>query len=161
MKNKKITYLLLGLVALIWGYFFYVLFGNSSSTPVVEDIVINEDVVVIDSITLWPLNLNYSDPFLKRKIKGSGVGYYPQAQPKKSNQRPKPKVKPKPAPQIVWPLIEYGGTVNKTKGLVKIRHQLLIVNQGENANDVSILKIYPDSIVVAWNDKVKTFYKNK
>tara|TARA_B100000963_G_C22518548_1_gene621896 strand:+ start:710 stop:1033 length:324 start_codon:yes stop_codon:yes gene_type:complete len=107
MKNKKFTYLLIGLVALIWGFFFYMLF--SDNTPTIEQ-QMNTFVPLElgeDSITFQKLNLAYKDPFLARRIVSSGyrnINRLPSLNPKIQLKVQKPIVK-KPSNVFVWPKI--------------------------------------------------------
>ncbi len=164
MKNKKLTYVLIALVVLIWGFFFYVLFGPTEtvgSTYVPVDLEPDEKQ---DTIQFQELDLNYSDPFLNRKIVAvSGVsentGSVNNQQPKKVYQPVKPVQKVEPT--IIWPKIEYGGTVNNSKGLIKINNSLRILEHGEGYNEVNILGIYPDSIQVEYKGEKKSITKNK
>lgn len=162
MKNKKFTYLLIGLVALIWGFFFYMLF--SDNTPTTEPQV-NTFVAVDaeeDSIPFQELNLAYKDPFLARKIVSSGYNKINQ-NPSKSSVKPKrqkPAVK-KPSNIFVWPKVVYGGTLNGEKGLLTLNNEQLIAEEGKQINDFKIVNIYPDSIRIAYKEKTKIFFKNR
>lgn len=162
MKNKKFTYLLIGLVALIWGFFFYMLF--SDNTPTTEPQV-NTFVAVDaeeDSIPFQELNLAYKDPFLARKIISSGyaINNSPSVNRGVKPKTQKPVVK-KPANVFRWPKVVYGGTLNGEKGLLTLNNEQLIAEEGKQINDFKIVNIYPDSIRIAYKEKTKVFFKNR
>jgi hypothetical protein len=162
MKNKKFTYLLTGLVAIIWGFFFYMLF--SDNTPTTEQQVNTFVAVeaVEDTIAFQELNLAYKDPFLARKIVSSGYININQSL-SKSTIKPKPQ-KPavkKPSNIFVWPKVVYGGTLNGEKGLLTLNNEQLIAEEGKQINDFKIVNIYPDSIRIAYKEKTKVFFKNQ
>ena len=163
MKNKKFTYLLIGLVALIWGFFFYMLFSNNS--PVDEGYV-NTYVALEaeqDSVVFQELNLAYKDPFLARKIVSKTYNNTNQTPSLNPNNKPKiqkPVVK-KPANVFRWPEVVYGGTLNGKKGLLTLNDERLIAEEGKQINDFKIINIYPDSIRIAYKEKTKVFFKNR
>lgn len=161
MKNKKFTYLLIGLVALIWGFFFYMLFsGNSPQTE--HQVVSNKPIELgNDSIVFKKLNLSYKDPFLNRNIVSKGYRRgVPVSNTKVKPHTQKPAVN-KPTPVLVWPKVEYGGTLNDNKGLVNLNNYLIIAEEGKVFNEFTILNIYPDSIRISYKEKAKVFFKNK
>ena len=66
-----------------------------------------------------------------------------------------------PKPVFVWPRVEYGGTLNDDKGLVKLNNSLVIAEEGKVVNEFTILNIYPDSIRISYKEKTKVFFKKK
>ncbi len=161
MKNKKFTYWLIGLVALIWGFFFYMLFaGNSPQTE--QQIASYEPIELSnDSIIFKRLNLDYKDPFLARNIVYKGYrGGVSVSNRKVIPKKQKTAVKVK-TPVFVWPRVEYGGTLNDDKGLVTLNNNLIIAEEGKVVNEFTILNIYPDSIRISYKEKTKVFFKNK
>ena len=161
MKNKKFTYLLIGLVALIWSFFFYMLFSGNS--PQTEQQVVSYEPIELgnDSIIFKKLNLSYKDPFLARNI----VSREFRGKVSVSNTKVKPKKQKTavniPKPAFVWPRVEYGGTLNDDKGLVTLNNSLVIAEEGKVVNEFTILNIYPDSIRISYKEKTKVFFKNK
>ena len=162
MKNKKFTYLLIGLVAIIWGFFFYILFSDNS--PITEQQVSTYEPLKVgeDTVVFQELNLTYKDPFLARKIVSKGYikGGVPSLNRNVKPKKTKPVVK-KPTNIFVWPKVEYGGTLNGEKGLITLNNRLLIAKEGEEINEFKILNIYPDSIRLIYKNKSKVFFKNK
>ena len=161
MKNKKVTYLLICFVAIIWGFFFYMLFSNNS--PQTEQQVISYEAIdeVNDSIVFKKLNLSYNDPFLARSIVSKG--YIKSVPSLNLNVKVKSKknVIKKVKQDFVWPKVVYGGTLNGDKGLVSLNNRLLIVKEGQLANEFTVVNIYPDSIRISFKENTKVFLKNK
>ena len=163
MKNKKFTYLLIGLVALIWGFFFYMLFSNNSPA---DEGYVNTYVAPEteqDSIVFQKLNLTYKDPFLARKIVSKGynnINQIPSLNPTIKPKVQKQEVK-KPSNVFIWPKVVYGGTLNGKKGLLTLNNERLIAEEGKQINDFKIINIYPDSIRIAYKEKTKVFFKNQ
>jgi hypothetical protein len=157
MKNKKLTYILLPVVAIIWGFVIFQFFfknENEFVAPSFQEFNLQEKQ---DSLIFIAVNFDFTDPFLKRKIISSNVK--PKAFPKKPSKaifKRKPIVK-----QIIWPKIEYGGTVNETKGLVNINGRLNILKESERSQNVTLLNLYSDSIKVQFKSEQKVIAKNK
>ena len=143
LKNKRMTYLLIALVALIWGLVFYKIYSNFGGKKQVAKNV-QQSVVKIDngqSDSIFTLLLNYTDPFLK----GSGL---PTGIPILSG------VKNNSITQIInWPLIEYRGLLtskNDCMGLLKIQSSDILVKQGKVYSSVKIRAITKDSIFLEY-----------
>ena len=161
MKNKKLTYLLLPIVVLLWGYAIFQVFGGSKQAYVpVPDTVTFDEELLKDSLQFEALNFNFSDPFLKRKIintKSVSVSRNPiQTRPyqvKKQNVQ-------KPV-TIQWPNIRYGGTVNATKVFISINSQSDILNVSDEIQGVKIKEVFEDSIQVEFKGESKVILKNK
>ena len=161
MKNKKFTYLLIGLVALIWGLFFYMLFSNNS--PQAEQQIIDYEPIEVesDSIVFKGLNLSYKDPFLARNIVSRGDINLVSTSSRKVKPIIEKTAPNKTTPVFIWPRVEYGGTLNDNKGLVNLNNHLIIAEEGQVINEFEILNIYSDSIRISYKGKIKVFLKNK
>jgi len=163
MKNKKLTYILLPLVGVIWGFFFYTLFSNKSTVQSAPVDPITDSIEIADSISFKSLDLDYSDPFLKRKIVavgqkilGENKSFIPSSK-QISGQFNKPKV----TATTIWPRVEYGGTINQNKGLIRINNDLVLLKKGETQGDVKLISLYQDSIRLQYKKELKTFLKNQ
>jgi hypothetical protein len=144
LKNKKITYLLIVLVALIWGLIFYKIYTNFGGKKRVEkkmpQSVANVENGQRDSI--FTLSFDYPDPFLK----GSGQS---SAAPIKNTGNPK---------IITWPLIEYRGLMtsnnkNESTGLLKVQASNLLVKQGKVYAEIKVRTIMRDSIFLEFQNE--------
>jgi hypothetical protein len=157
MKNKKLTYILLPLVAVIWAFVIFQFFFKSENEFVAPSVQAFNFQEKQDSLTFIAVNFDFPDPFLKRKIISSNIKHKTL-----TNKQSKPIPKRKPiVKQIIWPKIEYGGTVNETKGLVNINGRLNILNELQLSQEVTLLNLYPDSIRVQFKSEEKVIVKNK
>jgi len=148
LKNKKITYLLIALVALIWGLIFYKVYSNFGGENLVEKsfphAVVKFENGQRDSV--FTLLLDYPDPFLK------GLG---QQIDIPNTESVKVAIIP---PVVSWPSIEYRGLLtdnskNESTGLLKILNSNLLVKQGKVYSAVKIQTISRDSILLEYQNE--------
>ena len=165
MKKKTTTYILLAVVAAIWGIVIFKVFNYATDDSLQDTSympMIQKDTLQREKYDTIPLQLNYSDPFLKRSTMSTPI--VKQEQPKEKVQsKPEP---PKPVPvikeRVFWPQIQYDGTIG-SKGaslaMMKINGQSFIVAKGKSEKEVTVKKIYQDSILVIYKHEEKVFYK--
>ena len=142
-KNKKVTYLLISLVGLIWGLLFYKIYSNFGEKRIAKKII-SQPSTKVEEITkdsTYTLSLNYPDPFLK------GI--------RQSDISAKNPVK---AIIINWPPIEFRGLLaGKTKkentGLLKIQNSNLLAKCGMVYSEIKVLEITKDSIFLMYHDE--------
>ena len=154
MKNKKLLYVLIPAVILVWGAIIYKvvmgLGGNEdTSFQKIEMAEIHSTDVLNDTFSINP---SYRDPFSGKQIK-------------KIVTTGQPTIKKIVAPPVIanWPSIIYGGIVknqksNKQLVLVSINGQSTMLKIGESYNNVELLKVFKDSIEVKFG-KEKRFVK--
>lgn len=159
VKNKRVTYLLICVVCLVWGIIIYRLFfldrGGDEETVFLKAKTVHEpyDQYTVKKDT-FKLALNYRDPFPGKAIT--------PAEPPKADLSVHTDFKPvKPViPPVIWPAIKYTGYITnpKTKKMVAI----LTVNgkermtaEGESLEGIKLLKNKKDSILVSWMGKQK------
>ncbi|MEZ5199165.1 MAG: hypothetical protein R2764_23120 [Bacteroidales bacterium] len=113
MKNKKVLYILLPAVFIVWGYIAFKIFGHlyrNDSVPFTQGEI--KTVAKKNSIPdTFSLINNYPDPFLKRRIKKNNTV---SKRVKKTIYDTK---------KIVWPVIKYTGRMENQhtkKSLVSI-----------------------------------------
>jgi hypothetical protein len=161
MKNKKLQWVLLPAVLLIWGYVGYRFFsGMQGNTPVPLGSGKSQVLAVADVDTLrYELKLNYPDPFLKNQKRR--VVSSPDPAPGAAKAPPKPKVKVTVQPMPVrWPDIAYKGQIEK-KGaaaplcIVEIGKALHFMRVGGEEQGIKLLKVYTDSIQVEYLKREK------
>ena len=148
MKNKKVIYLLLGVVLLVWGLIFYRLFSGmgpsenrtSSSTGIYKD---STEKNVADTFSIVG---HYRDPFLGTMASD------------------KPEIKPGPhvalvakvlPPPLAWPVTGYGGMIknqksNKQLVLIQINSQNHLMKTGDAMEGIQLLKITKDSVELSF-----------
>lgn len=165
MKNKKLLFILVPVVVVVWGIIFYRIFNQiiKKNQVFVPQININElpiDEIKKDTFTIVA---NYRDPFL-----GSSVNY---SQPENDNkkiekkkQKTEPSITGRTNRRVRWPEIEYSGSIyNKDSkqsiAVMKIDNNGFLMYLNETNSGVTLLKIYEDSIRVSFEDDIKTILK--
>jgi len=156
MKSKKLTYVLLIVVALIWYKVFFRVKANLFGEEVlVENIQSEEGInMMITNKDTVDLKLNYRDPFGDYSI-------VPIKIEKVEIQTPKVQLK-----KIVWPSVSYIGRVKQTESknplaIVRIDGvQLFIRNNEEVYEDFRVKKIGRDSISIRYKGESKIFWRN-
>lgn len=165
MKNKKTVYFLLPVVTLIWGIVFYRIFSATHSS---DDNNMSKDIPLPysrpDHSRLDTFNIfaNYRDPFVGR-INSS----YQEPTERVEIRKNEPPVKPpeKIVQPIKWPAIIYGGMIknqksNKQLVLVQINGQDKLMQEGNMVSGVELIRIFKDSIELAF-EKEKKIIKNR
>ena len=166
MDKKKWTRVLIAVVASLWGYNIYrtvenyqvktesqneQIKSNTSFAPV----MFNKDTFLLD--------LPLDDPFLRNgnqwRQSNTNASHPP------TNQNPKNSHAVKTAPPVIketkWPPIQYFGFIlNREED-----HQLCILNIadknyrlsiGESKDQVTVVRAYSDSIILSFQNKMKT-----
>lgn len=152
LKGKKALYILLSLVAFIWGAIIFQIIGAfSDENPVVSD---------AKEISVSPLKTKERDTFSLGEIKRDpflGTLYIPK---KKENKLPlKPKTKKEP---MIWPPIQYKGVVSGQNSanaiyLIQINNIDQLIKLKETISEVTLLKAFSNSIQVRYKGKVKEY----
>lgn len=157
--------MLIPLVVGLWGLIAYrmISFGNEpDAIPVASFTPLPDDVGELTNDTV-ELLANYRDPFL-------GKVWSPRKSGAASNSaatgtiKPKSVKKPKtPPPVTVWPAIEYRGQISSSKGgrfaVLTIDEKELLLKENQEARDVTIHKIYKDSVILKYQKETKTYHK--
>ena len=159
MKNKKLSYFLIAVVAVLWGLIIYRVVGaltaedetNSmpAAAPTVKEIY-NDFDLPKDTAKLL---LNYRDPFGLIKEKDTIAVKSDRPMMRKISS-----VVAKPA--MNWSFITYSGYIrnpstNKLIALVNINGQSATLSEGEIKNQVKLIKNLRDSIKVSYQGKTK------
>lgn len=159
VKNKKLTYLLICAVAIIWGIVVYRLFfaeDPESDMPAFSQRKEAHEPFdkYVSKNDTFHLALNYRDPFLGKMYVAK------ESTVKDSTIRHKVKPFKEPPPAIDWSVIKYSGYITNpvTKKMVAIvtvegRERMLAV--GESLSGVKLIKNNRDSILVNWHGQLK------
>jgi hypothetical protein len=156
MKNRKMLYILVPAVILIWGAVAYSIFNHlhSSDTNFEQQ---NAPVLFkttdTDSIK-YQLLANYRDPF--------NTGIRNTAEENISDQE-KMLRSQRINQQIIWPQIEYLGLISHNKkwvALIKINNSNLLMKEGEEKMDIKILKMYNDSVLLKFQKNSKVYLRS-
>lgn len=149
-------------VALIWGTIIYkFIFYQDDTTS--TDIQYKEQLNKEDKKQMkdtFTLKCNYRDPFLSKT-----VAQY--SEPKKQQSGNIKVIKPVINPvvkTVPWPDLKYCGLIqnlnstNKT-GLLRINKKEYVVTENQIVKELSIVKIYTDSLTVQLNEEKRTIKK--
>jgi hypothetical protein len=166
MKNKKTTYILLALVALIWGLIFYRIFSgisnNDKSTNTRTLIVKTKNELVADSFTIYN---NYGNPFGSYEKQNSNpVKNYET----RINLSRKETQQPLPAPQQVinWPAIQYKGKIFNTKTgksmiLMNVDGFEQVTEPGKSINSITLVAVTGDSVLIKFSNRLRYIKRQK
>lgn len=159
VKNKGVTYLLIGAVALVWGIIVYRIFFSEPADDHVSVVQSAPEHEPFDQYVLkedtFKLALNYRDPFT------AGNSAPVESPPREAHVVPSGQIPVKPivAP-INWGVIKYSGYITnpRTKKLVSIltvKGKERMVAEGESLEGVKLLKNKRDSVLLSWMGKQK------
>jgi hypothetical protein len=167
MKGKKLTYVLLVGVVLVWGIIFIrvyqSLFGNSGDAVGVRPVVRKEHTYVTkDTFTLIA---KYRDPFLGNApniLKATVTSGPVRIASPKPREVPKPL---EPEVKIDYSFISYIGLIknpgnNKNVSLMSIRGKEYLMEEGTTKDDVKLVKNHKDSVLILYNGKEKYIKRN-
>lgn len=169
MKNKKLIYVLLPLVLVIWGVILFRVLsavgGKDDFAPIqrAPNIALSETLDSVD----YQLKLDYPDPFLKRvsRSRGPVAANNPNGgSSKKRNGKVVKTVKKLP---LKWPKVDYMGIIrNKNEEtplcLIQVDGKPHFLRLNEEIEELKLLAAYQDSIKFRFKDKEnRMFYKSK
>jgi hypothetical protein len=159
MKNKKLTYFLGFIVLLVWGMIIYRIFdaaggSDDDNAPVAAAVqqkeAYNDYTIAKDTTRLL---LNYRDPFGLIKFKDTTA----ELPLKKILHKG---ISPIAKPAMNWNFIQYSGYIRnpvskKLIALVSINGKNEMFSEGENKDQVKLIKNLRDSIKISYNGKIK------
>ncbi len=150
LKGKKGLYILLPVVALVWGAIIFQVVGAfSNENPVVaETVIVSVAPVEMKERDTFSLGAIDRDPFLGTLYK-----------PKKKVVTPKPRIK---KPVLVWPSITYKGVVSGEGNanaiyLIAINGADQLMKLKQTISEVTLIRGASKSIRVKYKGKIKDF----
>ena len=165
MKNKKLTYILLPLVIIVWGLVIYRIFFEGKTKP--ENISAVAKPVIKESSkeekSKYKLIANYRDPFLS-SIKQSFVKTENNKEKEENNRSSNLRRRRTNISRTRWPEISYGGFIEGDKDqkiiiLLSIKNRDYLVQEGDTVDQIFIKAFYNDSLIVVYNEEEKTLKK--
>lgn len=181
MNSKRSVYLLLPLVALVWGLIGWRIWAAAGG----PEEVLPADHPILSRTTQTPtrlprLLLGYGDPF--KPISGGGRAATPlpvaTALPAAATTvtatptpgrlafpvRPAEPTPEKPVVTIDWPHIKYLGTITHANGqaqvaLLDIDNEELVVKAGHSAHNIRVVQLFRDSVQLAYKSQKRSFYR--
>ncbi len=156
MQNKKALYLLIPAVIIIWGIIAYkIIIGlNSDDNIMPADFSTKQtNKVRQETSNNYTLIASYRDPFLGIVQKTTSVINHDTI---KRNI-----IKPIQKTEILFPNIVFFGCIknkmsNKEFAIIKVDGKERTMGIGESEQGIEIKKIYKDSIVISFNNVLKT-----
>lgn len=156
-----LQYLLIIVVALVWGRVVLKLFKNFKSKTVTEtpQIEFTDEDENFGTNDTFHLAQDYPDPFLAREIHAVKTSSMPAEN--KVKTIPLPKVE---KPVLPWPAVSYKGIIKSLhsgKELIwlTINDRAYKMSPGEKQGDILLEKVYRDSIYISYNKQRKTVKK--
>jgi len=163
MKNKRLTYILIPLVILVWGLIFYKIFNHTGGDNKTNVSTALQKLAKNDHVKdTFNVKANYRDPFLRGSVRSvirqSGSGEMTSNRQGFSKQK-------ETKPEIRIPDLKYFGLIanskNKQKiGLFRLNNKDLILKEADLYEEFKISRLYNDSVQIAYKKIKKTFKKN-
>jgi len=152
MANSK--NIILGVVVIaVWGAitFKIVSYFNKSSVVELPTTNVFKTAGIKVKKDKFTLDASYRDPFLN-EIKEKTV------RPDNSRDFDFKKTKP----QVKWPDIKFNGIIeatNKTKkvGLLEINKRVFLINEGDSASKITVIRMYKDSLRLKFSNEFKVY----
>lgn len=161
LNKKKLNYILLPAVLLIWGGVIYTAIDGFSSND--DNFIANQSLpkVEMEEVTndTFTLLVNYRDPFLRRIYSATNANNLPKQNVKKV------KKKIENIPTVNWSFIAYQGRIKnqetgKHVGMLSINGKDYLINEGESIEEVKLVQLLEDSIKVSYQKKYAFIKKN-
>jgi hypothetical protein len=159
MKKKKIMYIMLPIVVVVWGFVFYQLFSSFFTSPNYakekKEQLINIDEIKKDSFVIVA---DYRDPFLGKGVRSKGTN-----NASSNKKRRTVKISQAKAEQP-WPSVAYNGMIKNNNsdrrvGIVKVNGKEYLVKEKDVVNEVTILSINKNTVNVRFQKENKTITK--
>lgn len=160
MRNRAVTYFLLGTVLLVWGGIFFKVFAtffsqekNVYKLPIRKTVETSVDY----EMAVYSIKADYRDPFLGNSSSIVEEDFLKPASKPGKKRTKKIETKPVVAP-VDWSFFKYLGLIKnsgngKKIGLVSIRNQEVMIEEGREYDGLKCLKYYKDSIIVIYQGK--------
>jgi len=159
MKNKKTLYILIPLVAIIWGV---VIWRVIDYKPSSQDLTFQAPAIIeepsLDTIP-YKLTFDYKDPFLRNSYR-SGTSTRAKTK-KKSNNIKKVDLSPEAVVKRPEGLV-YRGEVSGRRselGLLEMDSLRVLVRENSVLGDYTIESVQSDSLIIIYKDKRFTYGK--
>ncbi|MBL7883257.1 MAG: hypothetical protein JNL69_04270 [Bacteroidia bacterium] len=163
MKNKKVLYLLLPAVVLLWGTIVYKITSglsstNENNTPQnIQTQTLSNENNIADTFSI---SLNHRDPFRDDQRHSSiQNASLPNNKTVKQESKPNPSIKTNNTSNIVYIGMIKNKNSNKELALIQIDGQSYTITNGEKISGFELKKIYRDSILVLIGKEQRVIYK--
>ncbi|HEY9197346.1 MAG TPA: hypothetical protein VIM77_13815 [Mucilaginibacter sp.] len=157
MKNKRVLYFLVPAVVLIWGLIFYRIFAAMSG---------NEDAALPATAQVKEIYNDYGAPADTTRLQLNYRDPFSMAMQADTVKRPVEKLKVKPLAVIInrpamnWDFVRYSGYIRNpdSKKLIALLHingKEVLLNEGETAEKVKLIRNLKDSVKILYEGKTK------
>ncbi len=151
MRSKRNTYILLGVVFVIWGiiiFKFVGALGDGERVAAQEEFQYSFNPMMETVVDSFDVQVHERDPFLGRLIR-------------KTPPKTTIKKKPPPPPPVMWPDVVYKGMVSGSSGqnaifLVWINGRSHLLSKGDVANEVKIVSGNATTLSVAYKKEKRS-----
>lgn len=160
MKNKKLLYVLIPSVIILWGVIIYkVLSGAAYEDTIMTDVTSGNSIAISAADTFFTIKADYADPFLKKYVPRNTSS---NTELSGETRRPVPAAPP-PRP-VNWPEITYAGKIENNSSktgtyLISVNRQNYLMGINNEAAGITLAKAWDDSVVVSMLGQVKTIYR--
>ena len=153
MKDKKMTYLLICCVAVVWALIFYRVFAGMAADEPDMPIIRNPKTAYFNRIDhagdTVLLDLSYSDPFSKPSIETSTEPVMAEAVTALNPQATPVKIKPD------WSGITYSGQLyngvqRRHVAIINVKGREVMLSEGERGEGLKFIRRVGDSIKVEY-----------
>lgn len=153
MKNKKVNYILIPAVTIIWVLIFYKIISTVKHTQ--SNVKQNFSVALVDSASgefdSFKLVANYRDPF--KDSPHEELNSLPARKPAATQKNI----------EISWPNLQYLGLIknknNKYLAILKVNGKSQMLAKNDTIKGIKLLDIKPDSILVSFHREKKVIKK--
>jgi len=170
VKNKKLIYILIPLVLVVWGNIFYQLFGSAGGDDDEGEIPTDQKEIAREvKKDTFTIVADYRDPFLGKQTTVNTVSNTSPDNSVKKHQADKDKNKKEKKEEPVvsnfkWPQLVYSGLVINKKssdivGLLSVNSKQFLVRKGQLIEGLTIGNISSDSITIVMGENIKTLIK--
>ena len=170
MKNKKLKYILVPLLIIVWGAIFFKIYNYTAdndnySVPFTKKNILASETNSVDSFSIYA---EYRDPFLgsTNNYSGNRSNNANNVKKVKNQQANIIDVKQSPVQNAKWPQMKYGGIVinkknEKATGILHAGNKDFLVQKGNTYENIEIKGVYKDSLVVKFGNVIRSIIKDK
>ena len=160
MKNKKLLYILIPSVIILWGVIIYkVLSRTAYEDTIMSGTRSGNSFATAAADTFFTIKADYPDPFLKKYVPQSTASNTEQS----GETRRQVTAAPLPKP-VNWPEITYAGKIENNSSktgtyLISVNRQNYLMGINDETAGITLAKAWDDSVVVSMLGQVKTIYR--
>jgi hypothetical protein len=165
MQNKKMVYILVPFVVIIWGLIIFRVYDFIDNKDIIQAQPVRkfDSVIAFNPLDTYNIKTRRFDPFLQNnKVKEVLI----EEEPREFNFE-KPEMDfSQYFHKIAWPEITYSGSIENSGiknriGLLKLGNQQILIREDQNILGIQVIKIYNDSIILNLSGDRRTFSKQK